>query len=124
MEMSDKNREFLLMACEIANENIDSGGGPFGAVIVKGDTVIATGANTVALDNDPTAHAVVNAIRRACQLTGNFKLDGCIVYSSCEPCSMCKSALHWAGVERIFFAKAEDEAFSDRKPREIGQKGG
>ena len=73
--ITDRDREFIRMACEIANENIDRGGGPFGAVIVHNDEIVSTGANSVTLDNDPTAHAEVNAIRRACELKGNFKLD-------------------------------------------------
>ena len=123
MVLSVRDREILLMACEIANENIDKGGDPFGAVIVKDGAVIATGANTVTLDNDAMAHAVVNAIRRACQLTGSCKLDGCTIYCSSEPCSMCKSALHAVGIERILFANANDAVFSARALQEMGQKG-
>lgn len=98
------------MACDIAGENIDRGGGPFGAVIVRDGKVIATGGNSVTIDNDPTAHAEINAIRRACGLTHNFKLDGCVVYSSCEPCPMCLSALYWAGVSRVYYANTRDDA--------------
>ena len=98
------------MACDIASENIDRGGGPFGAVIVKDGEVIATGSHTVTLDNDPTAHAEVNAIRRACAMNHNFKLDECVVYCSCEPCPMCLSALCWAGVKRIFYANTKIDA--------------
>ena len=109
-QITDADRHFIAMACQIASENIDNGGGPFGAVIVKDGEVIATGGNTVTLNNDPTAHAEVNAIRRACQLTGNFKLDGCVIYSSCEPCPMCLSALYWAGVRRIYYANTQTDA--------------
>lgn len=108
--ITKQDREFIKMACEIASENIDRGGGPFGAVIVKDGEVVSTGGNTVTLDNDPTAHAEVNAIRRACAVTRNFKLDGCIVYSSCEPCPMCLSALYWAGVKRIYYANTKIDA--------------
>jgi tRNA(Arg) A34 adenosine deaminase TadA len=88
-----EDRRFMKMACDLACENIECGGGPFGAVIVKNGEVIAAAGNSVTLDNDPTAHAEVNAIRRACSLLHSFKLDGCVVYSSCEPCPMCLSAL-------------------------------
>ena len=101
--ITDQDRQFMKMACDLACENIDRGGGPFGAVIVKDGEVIAAAGNSVTIDNDPTAHAEVNAIRRACSLTRNFKLDGCVVYSSCEPCPMCLSALYWAGVSRIYY---------------------
>ena len=117
IEINDQDRQFMKMACDLACENIDRGGGPFGAVIVKDGEVIAAAGNSVTLDNDPTAHAEVNAIRRACSLTGNFKLDGCVVYSSCEPCPMCLSALYWAGVSRIYYANTAADAdlinFSD-----------
>lgn len=101
--ITDEDRRFMKMACDLASENIDRGGGPFGAVIVKDGEVIAAAGNSVTLDNDPTAHAEVNAIRRACSLTRNFKLDGCVVYCSCEPCPMCLGALYWAGVSRIYY---------------------
>ena len=110
MEISEQDRDFLRMACEIATENIDRGGGPFGAVIVKDGEIIATGSNTVTIDNDPTAHAEVNAIRKACRMTGNFKLGGCVVYCSCEPCPMCLSALYWAGVKCIYYGNTKAEA--------------
>lgn len=108
--ITDEDRRFLKMACDIASQNIDLGGGPFGAVIVKDGQVISTGANSVTLDNDPTAHAEINAIRRACAINRNFKLDGCVVYSSCEPCPMCLSALYWAGVSRIYYGNTATDA--------------
>lgn len=108
---------FMEMAARIAEENVDRGGGPFGAVIVKDGEVVATGANSVTLTNDPTAHAEVNAIRRACHDLQTFSLKGCVIYSSCEPCPMCLSALYWAGVSRIFFGNTKEDAdrinFSD-----------
>ena len=108
-QITDQDRHFMKIACDLAVENIERGGGPFGAVIVKDGEVIAAAGNSVTLDNDPTAHAEVNAIRKACSLTRNFKLDGCVVYSSCEPCPMCLSALYWAGVSRIYYGnKAAD----------------
>ena len=108
--ITDEDRKFMKMACDLASENIDRGGGPFGAVIVKDGEVIAAAGNSVTLDNDPTAHAEVNAIRKACSLTRNFKLDGCVVYSSCEPCPMCLSALYWAGVSRIYYGNTAADA--------------
>ena len=116
-EITDEDRQFMKMACDLASENVDLGGGPFGAVIVKDGEVIAAAGNSVTIDNDPTAHAEVNAIRRACSITRNFKLDGCVVYSSCEPCPMCLSALYWAGVSRIYYGNTTVDAarinFSD-----------
>jgi len=114
MNDKDYNPRFMAMATKLSYDNIDKGGGPFGAVIVKGDEVISTGANSVTLLNDPTAHAEVLAIRNACAQLKDFRLTDCIVYSSCEPCPMCLSALYWAGVKKIFFANTkEDAAASD-----------
>ena len=117
MNDKDYNPRFMTMATKLSYDNIDKGGGPFGAVIVKGDEVISTGANSVTLLNDPTAHAEVLAIRNACAQLKDFRLTDCIVYSSCEPCPMCLSALYWAGVKKIFFANTKEDAaaidFSD-----------
>jgi tRNA(Arg) A34 adenosine deaminase TadA len=98
------------MAIQLSLDNIDSGGGPFGAVIVKDGEVIATGTNRVVPNSDPTAHAEVMAIRNACAKLGTFQLDGCTIYSSCEPCPMCLSALYWAGVERIVYGNTKEDA--------------
>lgn len=117
MNDKDYNPRFMAMATKLSYDNIDKGGGPFGAVIVKGDEVISTGANSVTQLNDPTAHAEVLAIRNACAQLKDFRLTDCIVYSSCEPCPMCLSALYWAGVKKIFFANTKEDAaaidFSD-----------
>lgn len=117
MNDKDYNPRFMAMAKKLSYDNIDKGGGPFGAIIVKGDEVISTGANSVTLLNDPTAHAEVLAIRNACAQLKDFRLTDCIVYSSCEPCPMCLSALYWAGVKKIFFANTKEDAaaidFSD-----------
>lgn len=114
----DFNPEFMELASRLSYDNIDAGGGPFGAVIVRDGEVISTGVNQVTLINDPTAHAEVQAIRNACRDLGTFKLDGCVVYSSCEPCPMCLSALYWAGVKKIFFGNTQEDAdkidFSDK----------
>ena len=87
------NPEFLKQAIELAVENVRRGGGPFAALIVKNGVVMATGVNRVTRDGDPTAHAEVVAIREACRALGGFQLDGCDVYTSCEPCPMCLGAL-------------------------------
>lgn len=89
--------EFLRMAAEKSERSVENGGGPFGAVIVKNDEVLAVESNSVTIDNDPTAHAEVNAIRSACRKVGSFKLDGCYVYSSCEPCPI--ASAHFIGRE-------------------------
>lgn len=106
--MSEK--KFMQMAIELAKESVAKGGGPFGAVIVRNGEVVATGSNSVTILNDPTAHAEVSAIRAACQKAGNFNLRGCEIYSSCEPCPMCLSAIYWAGIERIYYAGTRSDA--------------
>jgi guanine deaminase len=100
----------IRQAIELAVENVHRGGGPFAALVVKDGTVIATGANQVTRTNDPTAHAEMVAIREACRVLGEFQLDGCDFYTSCEPCPMCLGALYWARPARIFFAATHDDA--------------
>lgn len=109
-EYSAEDARFMEMAINLSVENIDTGGGPFGAVIVRDGEIIATGANRVVPNSDPTAHAEVMAIRNACAKLGTFQLTGCTVYSSCEPCPMCLSALYWAGVSRICYGNTKDDA--------------
>ena len=99
-------------------------GGPFGAVIVKDGKVVAEGFNRVTSDNDPTAHAEVTAIRAACAALGSFSLEGCDIYTSCEPCPMCLAAIYWARLGRIFYANTREDAArigfdDDRIYREI-----
>ena len=106
------NKKFMLEAIRIANENIQNQGGPFGAVIVKDGKIIAASGNTVTLDNDPTAHAEVNTIRKACKQLGTFNLEGCEIYSSCEPCPMCLSAIYWAHIDKLYYATTKDDAAS------------
>ena len=99
------------MAIDLAAKNVESGnGGPFGAVIVKDGKIVATGVNTVTTSNDPTAHAEVNAIRNACAKLDNFQLDGCEIYSSCEPCPMCLGAIYWARADKLYFAATKEDA--------------
>lgn len=116
--MTDTDRKFMRQAIDLSIENVRNGGGPFGAVIVRNGEVVATGVNNVVPHCDPTAHAEVTAIRKACQKVGDFKLDGCTIYTSCEPCPMCLSAIYWSGIERIFYGNtkqdAEDINFSDK----------
>ncbi len=109
--------EFMQMAINLSIENIDKGGGPFGAVIVKGNKVIAASGNSVTNDNDPTAHAEINTIRAASKKLGTFDLSGCEIYSSCEPCPMCLGAIYWARIDKLYFANTKKDAdaigFSD-----------
>ena len=101
----------MARAIQLSIENVHSGrGGPFGAVIVKDSIIIAEGANQVTSTNDPTAHAEVVTIRQACQELGVFDLEGCEIYSSCEPCPMCLGAIYWAHLSRIYFANADADA--------------
>jgi tRNA(Arg) A34 adenosine deaminase TadA len=85
-------------------------GGPFGAVVVKGNQIIARGWNQVTSANDPTAHAEIVAIREACRALGTFQLNGCELYASCEPCPMCLSAIYWARLDRLYFAATRQDA--------------
>jgi tRNA(Arg) A34 adenosine deaminase TadA len=110
-ESSQGNPGFMEMAIALATENVVSGvGGPFGAVIVKDGEVVATGVNLVTGTNDPTAHAEVTAIRRACKELETFDLRGCEIYSSCEPCPMCLTAILWARVDALYFAATAGDA--------------
>jgi len=98
-------------AVELSAQHMREGaGGPFGAVIVKNGKVIAEGWNRVTSTNDPTAHAEVTAIRDACKALGTFSLEGCDIYTSCEPCPMCLSAIYWARLDRIYFANTRQDA--------------
>jgi guanine deaminase len=101
---------FIRQAIELALANVVRDGGPFGALVVKDDIVVATGANQVTRTNDPTAHAEVVAIREACRVLGDFQLQGCDIYTSCEPCPMCLGAIYWARPARVFFAATHDDA--------------
>jgi tRNA(Arg) A34 adenosine deaminase TadA len=111
------HNKFILEAVQIANQNVSLGGGPFGAVIVRNGEIIASSANSVTSDNDPTAHAEVNVIRKACKLLNTYDLSGCVIYSSCEPCPMCLGAIYWAHLDELYFAADKNDAdkagFSD-----------
>jgi guanine deaminase len=98
-------------AIRLSIENVTTGkGGPFGAVIVKDGKIIARGANEVTSSGDPTAHAEVVAIRNACKALGTFQLDGCEIYTSCEPCPMCLGAIYWARPDKMYFANTKKDA--------------
>lgn len=102
---------FLEEAIRLAEESARSGlGGPFGAVVVKDGRIIARGTNEVTSRNDPTAHAEVVAIRRACEALGAFQLTDCVIYASCEPCPMCLGAIYWARPSRVYYATTRADA--------------
>lgn len=110
-EITEQDRNFMALAIQKATDNVRNGGGPFGAVIVKdGHIVVATEGNRVTANNDPTAHAEIQAIRAACRALGTFDLSGCTLYSSCEPCPMCLGAIYWAHLDRFFYAVTQYDA--------------
>jgi len=109
--MQDPKKEFMREAIRLSIENVESGkGGPFGAVVVKGGIIIARGANEVTSSNDPTAHAEVVAIRKACAALGSFQLTDCEIFCSCEPCPMCLGAIYWARPKAVYYANTKDDA--------------
>jgi tRNA(Arg) A34 adenosine deaminase TadA len=117
--MNETDKKFMRRAIELAERGMDANsGGPFGCVIAKDGEIIGEGCNRVTSTNDPTAHAEIIAIREACQRLGAFQLDGCVVYTSCEPCPMCLGAIYWARPERVYFACTREDAanigFDDR----------
>lgn len=108
--MNGSKNKFMELAIALSEKSVAEGGGPFGAVVVRRGEVVATGTNSVTLLNDPTAHAEVSAIRAACAAVKDFKLEECEIYSSCEPCPMCLSAIYWAGIRKIYFANTREDA--------------
>lgn len=102
--------ELMRKAIRLSDENVGKGGGPFGAVIARDGEIVATGVNMVTSLCDPTAHAEVNAIRTACQALGTFDLSGCEIYSSCEPCPMCLSAIYWAHLDKLYYGNDKNDA--------------
>lgn len=109
--MIERDEEFMRRAISLAQKGIDEeAGGPFGAVVVKGGEIVGEGFNQVTSTNDPTAHAEVVAIRRACRNLNSFQLDDCIIYTSCEPCPMCLGAIYWARPLRVFYAATREDA--------------
>ncbi len=104
------HEKFMKEAIRIAERGIKEGQTPFGAVIVKNNRIIAKAHNTVFKDNDPTAHAEINAIRKASKKLKTIDLKGCVIYSTCEPCPMCFSAIHWANIDGIYYGASIRDA--------------
>lgn len=102
--------ELMRKAIELSVNNVENGGGPFGAVIARDGEIVATGVNRVTSNNDPTAHAEVSAIRNAAAVLGTFDLSDCEIYSSCEPCPMCLGAIYWARLKKLYFANNKTDA--------------
>ena len=102
--------ELMRKAIELSIESVRNGGGPFGAIIARKGEIIAEGSNGVTIYNDPTAHAEVTAIRKACEKLGTFDLTGCEIYTSCEPCPMCLGAIYWAHLDKIYYANDRKDA--------------
>jgi tRNA(Arg) A34 adenosine deaminase TadA len=106
-----REKRFMQHAIALSRKGMESGdGGPFGAVVVKGDEIIGEGWNQVLATTDPTAHAEVVAIRQACERLGAFQLTGCEIYTSCEPCPMCLGAIYWARPQRVYYANTKEDA--------------
>ena len=102
--------EFMKRAIELSIESVNRGGGPFGCVIVKDEKIVSEGSNKVTSSKDPTAHGEIVAIREACKKINNFSLSGFELYSSCEPCPMCLSAIYWARIDKVYFANTRQDA--------------
>ena len=105
-----KNINFMRRAIELSIQNIKDNGGPFGCVIVKENKIIAEGVNRVTFNNDPTAHAEIIAIRNACEKLNTFNLEECELYTSCEPCPMCLSAIYWSHIDKIYYGNSRLDA--------------
>ena len=102
--------ELMRRAIALSENSVKNGGGPFGAVIAKNGIIVAEASNSVTIDNDPTAHAEVNAIRQATRALKTFNLEGCEIYTSCEPCPMCLGAVYWARLKKVYFANNKEDA--------------
>ena len=107
--MEEKNK-FMLKAIELSIKSAETIGGPFGCVVVKENKIISEGSNKVTSTNDPTAHGEIVAIREACLKLNTFNLSGCELYSTCEPCPMCLSAIYWSHIDKIYYANTRDDA--------------
>src|SRR6185312_14282138 len=106
-----REEKYMREAIALSKKAIENNeGGPFGCIVVKDDKIIGRGNNKVILDNDPTAHAEIVAIRDACKYLGTFQLSGCEIYTSCEPCPMCLGAIYWARPEKIYYANTREDA--------------
>ena len=104
------NKELMRRAIELSKMSVQNGGGPFGAVIACNGKIVAEGSNCVTLDCDPTAHAEVSTIRKACKALKTFDLSGCEIYTSCEPCPMCFGAIYWAHLDKIYMGNDRKDA--------------
>ena len=104
------NEEFMRGAISLSIQSVKSGGGPFGALIVKDGQIVSAGTNRVTKDNDPTAHAEIVAIRIASEQLGTFDLSGCELYTSCEPCPMCLGAIYWSRLDKMYYGNTKDDA--------------
>ncbi|MDR3704314.1 MAG: nucleoside deaminase [Paludibacteraceae bacterium] len=104
------NEKYMRKAIALSIRNIDNGGGPFGALVVKDGEIIAVGTNRVTKQHDPTAHAEVVAIRKAARKLGTFDLSGCEIYTSCEPCPMCLGAIYWARLDCLYYGNTKEDA--------------
>ena len=102
--------DFMKKAIDLSIQNIKDNGGPFGCIIVKDNNIIAEGVNRVTFNNDPTAHAEIVAIRNACGKLNTFNLEGCELYSSCEPCPMCLSAIYWSHIDKVYYGNSREDA--------------
>lgn len=108
-----QQEEFMQEAIRLSIEKMEAGfGGPFGAVVVCNGQIIARGYNNVLASNDPTAHAEVDAIRKACAALGTYQLDNCELYTSCEPCPMCLGAIYWARPKKVYYGNTKSDAAS------------
>lgn len=103
-------KELMKKACQLAEESVKRGGGPFGAVIARNGEIISEGSNNVTIHNDPTAHAEVTAIRNATAKLGTYDLSGCEIFTSCEPCPMCLGAIYWAHIDKIYYGNDRKDA--------------
>lgn len=104
------NKELMRRAIELSKQSVRNGGGPFGAVIARNGEIIAEGSNCVTIDCDPTAHAEVSTIRKACKALKTFDLSGCEIFTSCEPCPMCFGAIYWAHLDKIYMGNDRKDA--------------
>ena len=102
--------EFMSRAITLSIESVYKGGGPFGSLIVKDNKIISEGFNQVTSTNDPTAHGEIVAIRNSCKILNSFSLKSCDLYTSCEPCPMCMSAIYWARIDNVYYANTRDDA--------------
>jgi guanine deaminase len=109
--IGEREKRFMQIAVDLSRQGMENGeGGPFGAIVVRGEEIVGRGWNQVLSHNEPTAHAEVMAIRDACMRLGTFQLHDCEIYTSCEPCPMCLGAIYWARPQRVYFANTKEDA--------------